>query len=62
MRCRHRDCAQTRQDAQTPCRFCGAPIDYDAPFYRSPLSGDLAHAVCLETAAEQHDARVGLFG
>jgi len=59
--CKHRDCAQTREDATAPCRFCQQPVGYDKRFYRSRLSGELAHAMCYEEAIEQNDARVGLF-
>lgn len=60
-RCRHKDCAQTRRDAVTPCRFCAVPVGYEHSFYRSRLTGELAHAACLEDATERNDARVGLF-
>ena len=59
--CVHIDCRHTIQDAQTACRFCLKPIGYETPFYRARLDGKLAHAVCLELAVEQNDARVGLF-
>jgi hypothetical protein len=49
----------TREDAATPCRFCQKPIGYDKRFYRSRLSGSMAHAMCLEEAVERNDARVG---
>lgn len=60
-RCKHRDCAQTKQDAAEACRFCQKPIGYDVGFYRARLSGELAHAFCFEDAVERNDARVGLF-
>ncbi len=59
--CGHRDCEQMRIESSAPCRFCQKPICYDVRFYRSALSGDLAHATCLEDAVERNDARVGLF-
>jgi hypothetical protein len=59
--CRHRDCAQTRGDAAAECRFCLKSIGYGVGFYRARLSGELAHAFCLEAAVERNDARVGLF-
>ena len=59
--CKHRDCAQTRGDATAICRFCSTPIGYNVGFFRSSLSGDLAHAFCMEEAIERNDARVGLF-
>lgn len=59
--CQHRDCAQTKGDALSLCRFCGKTIGYGVGFFRSRLSGVLAHSVCFEEAAERNDARVGLF-
>lgn len=59
--CKHRDCGQTREDAGAACRFCAKPIGYGVGFYRSRLSGELAHAICFEEAVERNDARVGLF-
>lgn len=61
MGCGHRDCAATRRDASTPCRFCAHAIGFDQAFFRSGLSGEMAHAGCLESAAERNDSRVGLF-
>jgi hypothetical protein len=59
--CKHRDCGQTRSDAAALCRLCQKPIGYGSQFYRSRLTEELAHAVCLEVAIEQNDARAGLF-
>jgi hypothetical protein len=59
--CKHRDCQQTKAEAAAACRFCGKPIGYGVGFYRSRLSGELAHAFCFEEAVERNDARVGLF-
>lgn len=60
-KCQHRDCAQTKADALSPCRFCRKAIDYGVGFYRARLSGELAHAFCFEEAVERNDARVGSF-
>lgn len=59
--CKHRDCAQTRADAATACRFCNKPIGYGETFYRARLSGALGHAFCVDEAVEKNDARVGEF-
>lgn len=59
--CKHRDCAQTKGDAQALCRFCGKAIGYGVGFFRARLSGALAHAFCLDEAVEDNDARVGEF-
>jgi hypothetical protein len=59
--CKHRDCAQSRQDAAAQCPFCQMPIGYGVGYNRSSLSGELAHTFCLEEAVERNDARVGLF-
>lgn len=59
--CKHRDCAQTKSDAATVCRFCQKAIGYGVGFFRSRMSGELAHAFCFEEAVERNDARVGLF-
>lgn len=60
-KCKHLDCAQTKAEAASPCRFCAKGIGYGVGFYRSKLSGELAHAFCFEEAVERNDARVGLF-
>lgn len=60
-KCSHRDCAQTRQDAATPCRFCQKPIGYGENFIRARLTGALAHAWCADEAVERNDARIGEF-
>lgn len=59
--CGHRDCAATRADAASLCRFCNEPITYGRAFVRARFDGSLAHDVCLEQAAGRNDARVGLF-
>jgi len=59
--CKHKDCAELKGMAQSMCRFCQKAIGWGGRYYRSQLSGDLAHAACLETAVERNDARVGLF-
>lgn len=59
--CKHRDCAMTRADAASPCRFCGKPIGYGESFFRARLDGGLAHAWCVDEAVERNDARLGLF-
>lgn len=59
--CKHRDCAETKRDAATPCRFCAKAIGYGVGFYRARMSGELAHAVCFKEAVERNDARVGMF-
>jgi hypothetical protein len=59
--CKHRDCSQTKGEAAAPCRLCQKPIGYGVGFYRSRLTGELAHAMCFEEAVEKNDARVGLF-
>jgi hypothetical protein len=51
----------TKTDAAAVCRFCQKEIGYGIGFFRSRLSGDLAHAFCLDEAVERNDARVGLF-
>lgn len=60
-RCKHLDCKETRREAASACRFCAKAIGFDSAFFRSRLSGDLAHRHCLEDAVERNDARVGLF-
>lgn len=60
-KCSHRDCAKTKDDASAECRFCAKPIGYGVGFFRSRLSGELAHAFCFEEAVERNDARVGMF-
>lgn len=60
-RCKHRDCAQTRSEAASQCQFCAKAIGYGVGFYRSRLTGELAHAFCFEEAVERNDLRVGLF-
>lgn len=60
-RCQHRDCAQTRADAASPCRFCQKAIGYGARYVRARFDGSLAHEACLEDAVSANDARVGLF-
>jgi hypothetical protein len=60
-KCKHRDCGQTKAAAAATCRFCNKAIGYGVGFYRSRLSGELAHAFCFEEAVERNDARVGLF-
>jgi hypothetical protein len=59
--CKHRDCAATRRDAVSPCRFCGQSIEYGKRFIRARLSGALAHERCAEMAVERNDARLGEF-
>jgi len=31
--CGHTDCQATREMAETPCKLCGKPIDYNTRFY-----------------------------
>ncbi len=59
--CKHKDCAELKNLAQAPCRFCQKAIGWGGRFYRSQFSGDVAHATCLEEAIDRNDARVGLF-
>lgn len=59
--CGHRDCAATRVDAASPCRFCGKDIGYGKPFYRARLSGALGHGLCVDEAFKRNDARLGEF-
>ena len=59
--CKHRDCAQTKQDAAQPCRFCQKAIGYGVGFIRARLSGALAHDFCTHEAVERNDARLGEF-
>lgn len=60
-KCKHRDCAETKQMIAAVCPFCQKAIGAGVGFYRARLSGDLAHAFCFEAAVERNDARVGLF-
>lgn len=60
-KCAHVDCAQTRADAASPCRFCGIPIGYGEHFFRARLGGALAHEYCVASATECNDARLGEF-
>jgi hypothetical protein len=60
-KCKHRDCAQTRQMAAEPCRFCQKAIGYDAGFVRARLTGSLAHVSCADEAVGRNDARLGEF-
>jgi len=48
--CEHRDCAQTRADADTPCHWCSLPIGYGVGHYRTDAGP--THAECEERAAE----------
>ena len=59
--CGHRDCAATRAEAASSCRFCSEAIGYGRMFVRARFDGSLAHVVCLEEAVDRNDARVGLF-
>lgn len=51
--CAHRDCAQTKADAMSVCRFCHKTIGYGNGFFRSH-AGALAHAMCVDLAIEQN--------
>ena len=60
--CAHVDCKSTKLDAGAACTFCTKAIGYDVRFYRGRAgTGALAHAACLEDAAEKHDTRVSEF-
>jgi hypothetical protein len=59
--CKHLDCAQTKADAATACRFCAKPIGFEKPFNRARFDGSLAHESCMYEALERNDARLGLF-
>ena len=48
--CKHRDCANTREDAQRLCSLCQRSINYETRYYRS--NAGLDHALCAERAAE----------
>jgi len=49
--CQHRDCAATRQMAETVCHYCGKPIGYDRGFYDH--EHQLVHSACLEEMIER---------
>lgn len=46
--CGHTDCAATRAEAATICRFCGKEIGYETRFYIESDTRQLVHADCLE--------------
>ena len=50
--CAHVDCAETRRMAEAACVWCGLAIGYDRRFYADGPSEELAHASCVEMAAE----------
>ena len=47
--CQHSDCAGMRRIAETICRLCDKPIDFNNRFYNDH---SYVHAVCLEDAIE----------
>jgi len=51
--CRHRDCAQTRRTAASPCGICRQPIGYETPFFGSDAGPE--HARCVYAAAQVGD-------
>lgn len=56
--CAHRDCASTRKQAESACRFCDRPIGYEVRFYVDPEHEEqpgrrYVHARCLEEIIEQ---------
>jgi len=54
--CEHRDCAQTRAEAEQTCRVCDKPIGYETRFYVDSIQRavrKLVHAACLEAEAEE---------
>ena len=50
--CQHTDCAASRRQAETICRFCNEPIGYDRFFCEDDL-GHLAHERCLVEKIEK---------
>jgi hypothetical protein len=52
--CAHPECTSTRLDAASVCRYCKAPIGYEARFYHE--GSELVHAICLEAAVEAEQA------
>jgi hypothetical protein len=48
--CAHPKCTSMRLDAASVCRYCKAPIGYEARFCRE--GSELVHAICLEAAVE----------
>ena len=41
--CKHKDCAQTRTMADTPCRICGKTIGYNTLFFQEGGYRSLIH-------------------
>lgn len=44
--CGHRDCAWQRETAQSPCRICEKPIDYERRFFLEDGPA-FVHETCL---------------
>lgn len=51
--CEHKDCAQTREGAASPCWVCGGPIGYEHPFVQRNGWKELAHEVCARREARE---------
>jgi len=52
--CGHTDCAATRAQAASLCRYCDKPIGYETRFYNEDQG--CVHALCAEVAEEERFA------
>jgi hypothetical protein len=62
LNCGHKDCAATRAEAVTPCKFCGKEIGYENKFYIETFYDELtnqltgrvySHFVCTHMEVER---------
>lgn len=51
--CGHKDCTETRRDAEAPCAVCGKPIGFERPFLVA--EGKPRHWVCALRASYGKD-------
>lgn len=62
-KCKHTDCAATRTEAETPCRYCKKPIGFDTKFYtdrdETKVGGGTlySHFVCAHKARADEIAK-----
>jgi hypothetical protein len=67
LNCGHKDCAATRAEAVTPCRWCGKEIGYETKFYIESFYTDdgklcgraYEHFLCAHVGAERQRKAVG---
>lgn len=55
--CKHIDCKQTREMAESICHFCQKPVGYETRFYQidTILGLQFVHAFCYEESLERED-------